>query len=35
VKSKEEAIEHAKRFAKISGATKIDIRRVAEFSDFE
>ena len=31
VKSKEEAIEHAKRFAKISGATKIDVRRVAEF----
>ena len=31
VKSKEEAIEHAKRFAKISGATKIDIRQVAEF----
>jgi hypothetical protein len=35
VKSKEEAIEHAKRFAKVSGATKVDIRRVAEFSDFE
>jgi len=35
VKSKDEAIEHAKRFAEISGVTKIDIRRVAEFSDFE
>jgi len=35
VKSKDEAIEHAKRFARISGATQIDIRRVAEFSDFE
>jgi hypothetical protein len=31
VKSKEEAIEHAKRFAKISGATKVDVRLVAEF----
>ncbi|HEV8297764.1 MAG TPA: YciI family protein [Acidimicrobiales bacterium] len=31
VKSKEEAIEHAKRFAKVSGATKIDVRLVAEF----
>jgi hypothetical protein len=35
VKSKEEAIEHAKRWAQVSGATKIDIRQVAEFSDFE
>ncbi|HEX6417038.1 MAG TPA: YciI family protein, partial [Acidimicrobiales bacterium] len=35
VKSKDEAIEHAKRFARIAGVTKIDIRRVAEFSDFE
>jgi hypothetical protein len=31
VKSKEEAIEHAKRFAKIVGATKIDVRLVAEY----
>jgi hypothetical protein len=30
VSSKEEAIEHAKRFAKIVGATKIDIRRVID-----
>lgn len=30
VKSKEEAIEHAKRFAKVSGATKIDVRLVSE-----
>jgi hypothetical protein len=35
VKSKEEAIEHAKRFAAIAGVTKIDVRQVAEFSDFE
>ena len=35
VKSKDEAIEHAKRWAQVSGATKIDVRRVAEFSDFE
>ena len=31
VKSKEEAIEHAKRFAQVSGATQIDVRRVAEY----
>jgi hypothetical protein len=31
VKSKEEAIEHAKRFAKVAGVTKIDVRLVAEF----
>ncbi len=31
VKSKEEAIEHAKRFAKVAGATKVDVRLVAEF----
>jgi len=30
VKSKEEAIEHAKRFAAAVGATQIDIRLVAE-----
>jgi hypothetical protein len=35
VKSKDEAIEHAKRFAKVVGVTKIDVRLVAEFSDFE
>jgi hypothetical protein len=35
VRSKEEAIEHAKRWAAVSGATKIDVRQVAEFSDFE
>ena len=32
-RSKDEAIEHAKRFAKVSGATKIDVRQVVEFSD--
>ena len=31
VKSKEEAIEHATRFAKVVGATKVDVRLVAEF----
>lgn len=31
VKSKEEAIEHAKRFAKLSGAPRVDVRRVSEF----
>lgn len=35
VKSKDEAIEHAKRWAKISGAPRVDVRQVAEFSDFE
>jgi hypothetical protein len=30
VSSKEEAIEHAKRFAKIVGVTKIDVRRVID-----
>ena len=31
LKSKEEAVEHAKRFARISGATQIDIRLVSDF----
>lgn len=31
VKSKDEAIEHACRFAKIVGATKVDVRLVTEF----
>jgi hypothetical protein len=31
VKSKEEAVEHAKRFAKLAGVTKVDVRLVAEF----
>jgi hypothetical protein len=31
VKSKEEAIEHAKRFAAAVGATQIDVRLVSEF----
>jgi hypothetical protein len=31
VKSKEEAVEHAKRFAKIVGATTVDVRLVSEF----
>jgi hypothetical protein len=35
VKSKEEAIEHAKRFAKIAGAGRIDVRQVASFDDFD
>ncbi len=35
VKSKDEAIEHAKRFARISGATQVDVRQVSEFSDIQ
>ena len=39
VKSKEEAVEHAKRFAKLfstsSEPMRVDIRQVAEFSDFD
>jgi hypothetical protein len=31
LKSKEEAVEHAKRFAKLVGAPRVDVRRVAEF----
>jgi hypothetical protein len=31
VKSKEEAIEHAKRFATLTGVTKVDVRLVAEY----
>jgi hypothetical protein len=29
--SKDAALDHARQFAKISGATKIDIRRIKEF----
>jgi hypothetical protein len=35
VKSRDEAVEYAKRFAKIAGVAQIDIRLVAEYSDFE
>ena len=35
VKTRDEAVEYAKRFAKIIGVEKIDIRLVAEYSDFE
>ncbi len=31
VKSKEEAIEHAKRFAALTGVSKVDVRLVAEY----
>ena len=31
VSSKEEAIEHAKRWAQVVGTPRIDVRRVAEF----
>lgn len=34
-KSRDEAIEHAKRWAEVSGSTRVDVRQVAEFSDFE
>ena len=33
VSSKEEAIEHAKRWAKVIGVTKLDVRRVVEAED--
>jgi hypothetical protein len=33
VRSREEAIEHAKRFASIIGVERIDVRQVMEFSD--
>jgi hypothetical protein len=35
VRSREEAIEHAKRFAKIIGVERIDVRQVYEESDFQ
>ncbi len=35
VKSREEAVEMAKRFAAATGAPRIDVRQVVEFSDFE
>jgi hypothetical protein len=31
VRSKEEAIEHATRFARVAGATKVDVRLVADY----
>ena len=34
-KSRDEAIEHAKRWAEVSGSTRVDVRQVAEYSDFE
>jgi hypothetical protein len=33
VRSREEAIEHAKRFASAIGVERIDVRQVMEFSD--
>jgi len=35
VRSREEAIEHAKRFAKVIGVERIDVRQVYEESDFQ
>ena len=35
VSSKEEAIEHARKFAQVIGVERIDVRRVNEFSDFQ
>jgi len=32
-RDREEAIEHAKRFAAIAGAPRIDVRQVVEFED--
>ncbi len=33
VRSREEAIEHAKRFAAVAGVERIDVRQVMEYSD--
>jgi hypothetical protein len=35
VRSREEAVEHARKFALLVGAERIDVRRVLEVSDFE
>jgi len=35
VRSREEAVEHARKFALLVGAERIDVRRVLEASDFE
>ena len=35
VKSREEAVEIAKRFAAATGTPRIDVRQVVEFTDFE
>src|SRR3984893_2759888 len=35
VRSVEEAVEHARKFALLVGAERVDVRRVIEVSDFE
>ena len=35
VRSVEEAVEHARKFALLVGAERVDVRRVLEVSDFE
>jgi hypothetical protein len=35
VRSLEEAVEHARKFAQMVGTERIDVRRVLEMSDFE
>jgi len=35
VRSKAEAVEHARKWAVLIGAERVDVRRVVEFSDFE
>jgi hypothetical protein len=35
VRSLEEAVEHARKFALLIGAERVDVRRVLEASDFE
>jgi hypothetical protein len=35
VRSKEEAIEHARKWAQVIGAERVDVRQVVEYTDFE
>src|ERR1700730_9840721 len=35
VRSREEAVEHARKFALLVGSARVDVRRVMELSDFE
>jgi hypothetical protein len=35
VRSLEEAVEHARKFALLVGSQRVDVRRVLEYSDFE
>jgi hypothetical protein len=35
VRSKEEAIEHARKWALVIGAERVDVRQIVEYTDFE